>query len=155
MTAGIVIRAYGRPVAQGSKRHIGGGRMVETARGHKPWRTIVKKAAEDAAQHHDPIGGPVFVRITFTVDRPAAHYRTGRNAHLLRDQAPGFPANRAAGDLDKLVRSCLDSCTDAHVWADDSQVVDMRARKVWAGEHEQALDRPGVRIEVIPLDQAA
>lgn len=29
----------GRPAAQGSKRHVGGGRMIEQSKYLKPWRT--------------------------------------------------------------------------------------------------------------------
>lgn len=153
MTAGITIRAYGRPIPQGSKKHVGGGRLVEAARGHKAWRKAITAAAADAGRHHVTEAGPVFVRATFTVNRPTSHYRTGRNAYLLRDHAPAHPITRTSGDLDKLVRSVLDSLVDAQLLGDDSQVVDLRARKVWAGEHELALDRPGVRIDIVPFSE--
>jgi crossover junction endodeoxyribonuclease RusA len=155
MTAGIVIRAYGRPITQGSKIKTRHGLVDDNAKTLKPWRNTVRLAAEDAARYHDTITGPVFVRITFTLERPAHHYRTGANAHLLRPEAPAYPIARGSGDNDKFQRACFDALTDAKVWADDVQVVDVRARKVWAGEHEQALDQAGVRIEIVPLNQLA
>jgi Holliday junction resolvase RusA-like endonuclease len=54
------------------------------------------------------------------------------------------PANRGSGDIDKLQRSCFDSLTDAAVWRDDSQVVDVAARKRWADEDNP----PGADIVV-------
>ena len=152
--SGIVIRAYGRPITQGSKIRTRFGLVDDNTKTLKPWRQTVKLAAIDAARYHDKITGPVFVRVTFSLDRPASHYRTGANAHLLRDKAPAYPIARGSGDVDKFQRAAFDALTDAGVWGDDVQVVDVRARKVWAGEHDHALDRPGVRIDVIPLDTA-
>lgn len=151
MSAGIVIRVHGRPITQGSKLKTRWGLVNDNDKTLKPWRTKVRDTAEDATRYHDTITGPIFVRITFTLDRPKSHYRTGRNAHLLRDDAPRYPLARGSGDIDKFQRACFDALTDAHVWADDVQVVDVRARKVWAGEHERALAKAGVLIEVIPL----
>lgn len=153
VTAGITIRAYGRPITQGSKTKTRHGLIDDNTKTLKSWRKNVRAAAEDATRYHDTITGPVFVRITFSLPRPASHYRTGRNAHLLRDNAPAWPIARGSGDNDKFQRACFDALTDAHVWADDVQVVDIRARKVWAGEHELALDRPGVRIDIVPFSE--
>lgn len=152
-TTGLIIRAHGVPVTQGSKTRTRFGLVDDNAKTLKPWRKTVTAAAEDAARYTPKITGPVFVRITFTLERPKHHYRTGRNAQLLRDAAPAYPIARGSGDVDKYQRAAFDALTDANVWADDVQVVDVRARKVWAGEHEHALDRPGVRIEIVPLTQ--
>jgi Holliday junction resolvase RusA-like endonuclease len=148
MTAGISIRAHGKPIPQGSKQIVR-GRMIEANKHLRPWRRTVRAAAEDAARYHDTITTPVFVRATFLLERPAGHYGTGRNASAVKTLAPAYPCTRTGGDLDKLVRACLDALTDAAVWADDSLVVDLRARKVWTD------DRPGVHLDVIPLDQEA
>lgn len=152
---GLVIRAHGTPITQGSKIRTRHGLVDDNAKTLKPWRKNVTEHAEDAARYHDTITGPVFVRITFTLERPKHHYRTGRYAHLLRDDAPPFPIARGSGDVDKYQRAAFDALTDAKVWADDVQVVDVRARKVWAGEHDHALDRAGVRIDIVPLTQKA
>lgn len=139
---------HGVPAMQGSKRHVGRGIMVEASKRTRPWREAVKTVALDAMRLHDRILGPVEVRLLFCYDRPHTHYRTGRNGHLLRDAAPLYPANRGSGDCDKAARAVLDSCTDAGVFADDAQVVVLEARKVWCGEHEDALRIPGVRVRV-------
>jgi Holliday junction resolvase RusA-like endonuclease len=145
----IVIVVYGRPITQGSKtRNRYGGVRDDNAKTLKPWREAVKTAALEVMQLADRLTGPVEIRVTFSFDRPRTHYRTGRNAHLLRDNAPLRPSNRSSGDGDKLLRACFDALTDAGVWLDDSQAVDFTGRKVWAGEHDDALLIPGARIEI-------
>jgi len=148
MTDTINLTAYGKPVTQGSKTRTRWGMRDDNADTLRPWREAVKGAALDAMRWHDRLDGPVRVQLVYTFDRPAGHYRTGRNAHLLRDTAPRFPANRSSGDVDKLERACFDALTDGGAWKDDSQVVDVRARKVWADEHELALHIPGVLIQI-------
>jgi len=150
--APIVVIAYGKPITQGSKtKNRYGATYDDNAETLKPWREAVKTAALDVMQLADRLTGPVSVTATFCFNRPAGHYRTGKNAHLLRDGAPPWPASRSSGDLDKLERSCFDALTDAGVWVDDSQVVAVDARKVWAGEHDDALAIPGARIEIRPV----
>lgn len=134
----------GTPAPQGSKRpFVRGGRavLVEERRDSiNLWRGDVVRAAIDArndpwtGRTHDngaPLfDGPVFVTVEFRFTRPKNHYRTGRNAHLLRDAAPLFPAGMP--DVDKLQRSTFDAITTAGVWKDDCQVVDVHATKRYA-----------------------
>lgn len=148
MTRLLLLTVYGTPAPQGSKRHVGNGVMIESSARVKPWRQDVKYAALDALGGYDAariIAGPVAVSLTFYLPRPKGHWRTGANAHLLRDSAPRFPAGRP--DVDKLARSTLDGLGEAGVWADDSQVVSLHASKVYA----PAENRPGARIEVEAL----
>ena len=141
----LIITVFGRPITQGSKTNTRyGGMRDANAKTLKPWRDAVTTEAEDATRYTDTITAPVRVWIRFTFNRPTSHYRTGRNGHLLKDQAPLFPT--AKNDIDKLQRACFDALTDAHVWGDDGQVIDVRARKFWAGEHEYALPRAGVQL---------
>jgi len=118
-----------------------------------PWRDNVRSAALAVYQNsNNPFGSdPVSVQITFTFARPTAHFGTGKNADTIKTSAPPFPSSHAIGDIDKLVRACLDALTDAGVWKDDSQVVDLHARKVWVDE-DVALDRPGAVIDVMSSD---
>ena len=127
---------YGTPAPQGSKRHVGNGVMVESSAKVRPWRQDVKYAALEAHEscghpgHHFDKGTPVTVRATFYLARPKSHYRTGANAHLLRENAPIRPANKP--DLDKLVRSTFDAIGEAGIWADDSQVTATEIYKRYA-----------------------
>lgn len=151
--APIVVIAYGTPVTQGSIRSLGAGRpsIHGNAKRLKPWRSAVTEAALEVMQLADRLTGPVHVDATFYFDRPSGHYRSGRNGHLLRDWAPPWPATRNSGDLDKLVRAGLDALVDAGVMTDDSLVVALTTRKVWAGEHDDALAIPGARLEIRPV----
>lgn len=152
----VAIRVRGLPIPQGSKVANRFGRGVRDANATrlKVWRGQVAAAAADAVRYEDdvPFTGPVKAWLRFTFIRPASHYRSGRNAHLLRDSAPLFPGH-GCGDIDKLQRAIFDALTDADVWADDTQVVDVRARKMYAGEDELALDRAGVDIIIEPLTE--
>lgn len=131
----MIITVYGSPAPQGSKRHVGNGRMVESSKKLRPWRQDVKAAAE--AQRPDtPIDAPVRVRMTFTVPKP--------------DSAPKrrqtWPMRMP--DLSKLVRSTEDALTDAGIWRDDARVVECIAAKRYPGEGDGALSAPGCVIEI-------
>lgn len=162
--AELRIVVFGTPGPQGSKRHVGGGRMVESSKKVAPWRQDVAAAAlkliacgcfEQCGTLTDgwPQTGPLVARMVFSFARPKSHYRTGRNAHLLRDAAPARPAGKP--DLSKLLRSTEDALTGL-AWKDDALVVDYeRAAKVWCREDPEALDVPGALIVIRPLGGAA
>ena len=128
----LSFRVVGTPAPQGSKRHVGGGVMVESSKKVKPWRQDVRAAAADAIEAHDwaTPAGAVLVTVTFYLPRPKGHYGTGRNAANIRRTAPRFPAVKP--DVDKLVRSTLDALTEAGVVRDDAQVTELAARKRYA-----------------------
>lgn len=144
LTGRIAIRVHGKPITQGSKTKNRYGMHDDNAKVLKPWRKNVHDRAIDACRYHDTITGPVRVWIRFTFERPPSHYRTGRNAHLLKDDAPLYPTYK--NDVDKLQRACFDALTDAKVWADDGLVQKVIASKFYAGEDEYALDQAGVDI---------
>jgi Holliday junction resolvase RusA-like endonuclease len=96
--------------------------------------------------------GPLVGSMDFAVSRPKTHYRTGRFAHLLRDDSPPEPDVKP--DLSKLLRAAEDAMTGI-VWADDCQITEYARqgdvpalRMHYAGEKTDGLDRPGVRIVV-------
>jgi crossover junction endodeoxyribonuclease RusA len=125
----MMITVRGTPAPQGSKQHVGGGRMVEMSKAVGPWREAVRAETQLAMNGDGPIGGPARVSITFYMTRPRNHYGTGRNAHLVKDSAPAFPTGRP--DLDKLARAVLDALTMGGAWSDDSQVVHLNALKLY------------------------
>lgn len=146
---------FGDPAPQGSKsgfrnQHTGRIQQVESSKKVKPWREAVKYAARleiDARPGWTPLDGPLVAIMVFSFRRPRSHYRTGRNAHLIRDGAPSAPCS--VPDLSKLLRSSEDALSDAGVWVDDARLTRyLDAAKVWCGESSDALDVPGVRIEV-------
>ena len=149
----MIITVYGKPITQGSKirtrwsmRDSNGDTLI-------PWRDNVRAAAlgvNDYPAAKRSFGdAAVKVSIAFTFARPKAHFGTGRNKLTLRSAANPYPSH-AIGDIDKLVRAILDALTDAGVWNDDSQVVELHAFKVFAGSGG-ALVNPGavIRVEAV------
>jgi len=137
----------GTPAPQGSKR-IYQNRLVSTNdKTLKPWRAAVTTYAIQAYRrecintHQDftPLLTPVSIELTFVLTRPKTHYRSGKYAHILKDNAPNYVGVKP--DLDKLVRAVLDSLTDAGVFRDDAQVVKLSATKRYG-------DNPYVEIQI-------
>jgi crossover junction endodeoxyribonuclease RusA len=124
------------PAPQGSKRHVGGGRMVESSPRLKPWREAVRQEA--LATGEPSTGQPVYVHLLFRFRRPKGHY-TAKGE--LRPSAPKSHVTRP--DIDKLARSTLDGITGVLI-NDDSQVAFLVASKEYAlpGELE------GCQIEI-------
>jgi crossover junction endodeoxyribonuclease RusA len=113
----VRIEVAGIPAPQGSKRHVGGGRMVEVSRAVGPWREAVR--AETQRVSNGQAVGPVGVEITFRLPRPKS--------------APGYvtlPAKRP--DLDKLCRAVLDGLVAGGAIADDGLVVFLTGVKEFA-----------------------
>ncbi|WP_018502943.1 RusA family crossover junction endodeoxyribonuclease [Parafrankia discariae] len=140
-TLALEITAYGIPAAQGSKRHIGHGRLIEQSKAVRPWRAAVKAAAEEAmGSPWTPLDGPIRLDVLFTRRRPASAPKRRR----------AWAAT--SPDLDKYLRSTGDALTDARVWVDDGRVVAINTAKVLVGE-PGALDQPGALIRVWRLHE--
>lgn len=163
----VVITVAGTPVTQGSKTAIPvmraggvpvlgpGGRPVinmadDNGKKLKPWRAEVVKAGDLAMRRAGLVAfeGPCGLSASFLFTRPKGHYRTGRFADLLREDAPVWPVAKGKDDLDKLLRAVCDALTIAGVWGDDSQVAEFgQVRKGWALHGGQ----PGAVIRVWEL----
>ena len=111
----IVGYVEGVPAPQGSKRHIGNGRMIESSKKVGPWR---KAVAEEFAHISEPMEGPIIIMVAFLLDKKASVVRLW----------PTVPP-----DLDKLERGLLDALTLAGVWKDDAQVVSIISSKMYRG----------------------
>lgn len=144
----------GEPQPQGSKTaFIQGGRaqVVDANPGPlKLWRKQIVVQAERSMLINDwatiPKGTPCRVVVQLWLPRPAKHYRTGRYAHLLRDDAPAYPTYKK--DLDKLIRAVYDALTTAKVYEDDGQVVEGGQSKNYCSNGIQ----PGAHITVYSLE---
>lgn len=149
-TVPLTITVEGVPRPQGSMSV--GKRRDGRAYAYYPetvvrWRKQVTDAAKVAlaVQRHGGFGlQPVVVTLAFDLDRPKSHYGTGRNSAVLKRNAPVHHLNHP--DLDKLARSIGDSLTDAGVWGDDSQVVELFAVKRYTAPGDVA--GATIRIEV-------
>lgn len=105
------------------------------------WRSEIGARARKAVAGSPPSANPIRIRLVFYIARPKAHYGTGRNEHRLKNDAPAYPTPRSVADIDKLERTVLDALTGI-VYLDDSQVVDLAARKVYADHCA-----PGLQLE--------
>lgn len=131
----IAFTVLGRAQPAGSKkafvnRHTGKVIVTEDAKKSKPWQQQIGDTAL-AHRHHlegQLLDGPLDLDVTFVLARPKGHFRTGKNAHLVRDTAPPRPAVKP--DTTKLLRAVEDALTGV-LWRDDAQVVDQSARKVY------------------------
>lgn len=127
----LYFTALGTPRPQGSKRHIGNGRMIE-ASDVKPWRKAIADAvfrAWVATGDERAFTEPVVVWATFYLPRPKSVKR------LL----PSVPP-----DLDKLCRALGDALSvDSGCLADDSLIVQWHVSKAYADQHDA-----GVRVAI-------
>lgn len=160
----LVFEVIGRPVPKGSAtafafadKITGKPRAVVTQGKGKQRSALAEYAANVREEAYRAIGrcgrgreldgGPRFVGHALTVElefrlaRPKAHFRTGKKAHLLRDDAPARP--EGTPDIDKLARSTLDALTGI-VFDDDKRVARLVCDKFYA-------EREGVRIRVAAL----
>lgn len=158
----LTVHIVGTPKPQGSKRaFVVPGKGDRKARAiivddasagkgkgrgaHADWRGSVTVAAQramgltdDDADAFEPLrlAGPLAVRLVFALPRPSSAPKTRRT----------WPSGRV-GDVDKLARSVLDALSDAGVWLDDAQVVELTAVKDYPGP-DIGQHVPGVRITV-------
>ena len=125
----IEFRVHGHPAPQGSKRHVGGGRMIESSKLLPAWRKAVTDAARAVAPE-TPLDCPVSVQAVFWLPRP---------------QKPRFnvPATQQ-GDLDKLCRAVGDSIEAAGVLKNDARITTWHATKHYADHHNP----PGAHITI-------
>ena len=124
------------PAPQGSKRHVGGGRMVESSAKVKPWREAVRQEAlKTGLAITDE---PIYLHLLFRFYRPKGHHNSKGE---IKASAPTTHITRP--DIDKLCRSTLDGLTGV-LFRDDSQVAFLVASKEYAlpGELE------GCQIEI-------
>jgi crossover junction endodeoxyribonuclease RusA len=138
------IRIYGDPAPQGSKR-VFNGRIVEASGNKlKVWRKAIAAACQNhVTEEHSLLLGPVRVEVEFYLPRPAS-------VSIKKRELPIVPP-----DIDKLCRSLLDGLNqgfdtgkvgDGVIYADDSQVVELFATKLYADNTE-----PGALVKITAL----
>ena len=132
----IRIEVTGIPKPKGSLKHIGRGRLVEQVAGSGTWRERIAWACREQYKG-TPITTPAGVDFEVRVAAPKSAPKTRVT----------LPATRSSGDVDKHARNVLDALVDGGVLADDSRVVDLRARK----RHCLLGEVPGAVIEVWPV----
>jgi len=91
--------------------------------------------------------GPIEIEFSFVFPRPKSHFRTGKNAHMMRDDAPVHCVNKK--DLDNMEKFYADAFNFIQ-WADDCQIVKSSAVKRWADGGEV----PHVLILAVELGES-
>jgi Holliday junction resolvase RusA-like endonuclease len=130
----ITLDVYGRPTPQGSKR-VFNGRIVEAQSANlKKWRAAIEEACQSYANQNIHLG-PIRLEVDFYLERP--------KTVKVKDRAlPIVPP-----DLDKLLRGVGDGIGQSGIiWGDDSQIVEISARKFYADDRET-----GAIIRIIAL----
>lgn len=135
---GVQLIVEGDPVPWAPAAHNPktGGRFIPSRQAEQAARII--RAWEDTGLGKIPKPLGVVVFCQFFVVRAKGHFGTGRNADVLRDDAPDYPTGRP--DLSNMAKLAEDALT-SRAWEDDDQVVRLEARKAFAA-------RPGTLIHV-------
>lgn len=151
----ITIHVPGIPKPGGSKtstliRRKGGtivmhnGRPLITTRdackGNAQWKQQVAFFARQVYSG-DPLTVPLRAMVTFTMPRPKWHYRTGKNAGVLKATAPTYHTSKP--DATKLWRSTEDALVGI-VFKDDSLIAEQSIVKLYG-------EKTGARVEIEPL----
>ena len=143
MTPAIDFFVSGLPKPSGSKRGFYIPKLkrviiTDANPNAKDWKTDVRHAAMEAYSG-PPLDCPLAVTFTFYLPRPKGHFRTGKRAGELRDNAPAFPVGKP--DVLKLARGVEDALT-AIIYKDDSLIVSEHLYKRYTP------GSPGVQISI-------
>lgn len=155
----VTLTIPGTPKPKGSMKCLGQvgkirHQLTEDYRpGQKEWRDRIADTIRRKVTTRYAEGVPVQVDVTFTLPRPEYHYGTGRNAGIVKPRYEWEPAtNRGTGDVDKMLRLLLDALEDGGLLANDAQVVDAHAVKVYVDDPlGRSLPFPGARIRTAAL----
>lgn len=153
----IQFLVQGIPKPAGSKRAF----IVKSKRDGKPfavvtdanpaskdWKTTVSIEAKRAMQGLPPLQGPIYLKLIFCLQRPKAHFGSGKQFSVLRQSAPPHPIGKP--DVLKLARGVEDALTGI-LYQDDAQIVEEHLFK----KYTQFSDTQGVIIEAMTIDPAS
>jgi Holliday junction resolvase RusA-like endonuclease len=131
--AEVSLSVTGDPASQGSHAIMHGRIVQVNSSKHKAWRkAIVQEAIANLPSDWQPIDEPCELIVNFYLPKPKTVDR----------QLPSV-----SPDLDKLIRAVGDSLTDSGVVIDDSRIVRISARKLYA----EGIT-PGATIQVKTLN---
>jgi len=124
----ISLQVLGEPTAQKRHRSV---RMGKFNRQYDPsaadkgdFLSIVQKHAPET-----PHAIPLQLDLRFYFTRPKAHYKSGKNAHLLKDNPPEYHTSRP--DCDNLCKFVMDALNKIY-WKDDSYIVSLTVQKLYS-----------------------
>lgn len=116
----------GHPATQGSKRHVGNGRMIEMDKKLPAWRKAIRLTCR-SKYHGEPLDLPVKVTVVFYLPRP---------------KNPRFELPATAVDCDKNERALGDGLEQAGVLKNDARIVH------WDARQEYTTGQPGAHVVV-------
>lgn len=149
MAASFDIVVHGVPAPQGSKK---GGFSAKTgktfvyeqnSKTQKSWRQDVIAAAVALREANglETLDGPIHLFVEFRLPRPAS----------VRVAKRPYPAVKP--DMDKLLRNTLDGLTQAGIYRDDAQVVDLFAQKRYATDDPAGAPGATVRVGLVAMPE--
>ena len=112
----------------------------DDAKGNKEWKAQVAYFANTHYQGQ-PLDCPLAIEVTFVMPRLKGHFGSGKNANVLKANAPAF--HTVKPDCTKLLRAAEDALTGI-LWRDDAAISLQIVRKVFG-------DRTGMHITVRTL----
>lgn len=133
----IIFEILGPPKHQQRHRHVTKGNFTRT---YDPSAKDKKAFLLQAMQYKpkSPILGAVNLTVWFCMPRPKSHYRTGKFAGILKDNAPTWHIGKP--DIDNLLKFVMDALNKVF-WHDDSPICSCIAQKRYD-------EKPRVVIEI-------
>lgn len=130
----MIIRAYGIPVAQGSKKGFvsKSGRVSIVDQSGKKltvWRDILEDATLKAMDGREPLDGDLHATVVLWMPKPKTVKRKHPNVKP---------------DIDKTLRAVFDGLTTGGAYVDDARIVRVTAEKRYADD----LEKPGALITI-------
>jgi Holliday junction resolvase RusA-like endonuclease len=139
----ITFSVLGTPVAKGTAIISKHGKFAHLRSPEKTVnaeRTLLAQALPHKPD--TPWEGPIGIKVKCVFARPKCHYRTGKNSHLLRDDAPELHIVKPdASNLLKMVEDALKEV----FFKDDSQIVMPIPYKVYG-------DVPRIEITIYKIE---
>jgi len=90
---------------------------------------FVKLLIDKLPDSEEKMSKPIQCVLKFYCKRPKTHYKTGKNSHILKDNAPKYNTNNK--DLDNMVKFVLDALNDK-LYIDDCLIVEINCSKLYA-----------------------
>ncbi len=127
----IEFTVEGSPIALKRHRHTHKGFTYDPSKSDKA--NFLKKVQILAPE--DPLYGAVSVSVEVYLVRPKAHFGTGRNSKILKDNAPKYPiiTSKENADIDNYIKFVFDAFNGVF-YKDDGQIVHLESVKEYAPE---------------------
>jgi Holliday junction resolvase RusA-like endonuclease len=94
------------------------------------WKSAIALSARESGLDGVMMTGWVTFQMSCFFARPKAHFRSGKNSHLLKF-ACEETRKVSKPDLDNLLKAATDCLTTLGAWKDDSQIVHAVVSKEW------------------------